>query len=164
MTACAFTGYRPHKLPCGTDETHPACTQLKQRLFSETVRLTRVGVQVFISGMARGVDTWAAETVLRIRDALPSRGLQLWAAIPFDRQAALWNESEQCRYNNILTRADKVIYVGHEYTHDCFQARNRYMVDAAKHLIAVYDGKPGGTRSTVEYARSRGLHITIIKL
>ena len=161
--ACAFTGYRPHKLPFGNDETSSACKQLKQRLFCETLRLTREGVHIFISGMARGVDTWAAETVLQIRDTLPARGIQLWAALPYDRQAAAWSAEEQKRYRDILSKANKVIHVGHAYTADCLQARNRFMVDSATHLLAVYDGKPGGTKNTIEYAQNKGLEIIIIK-
>ena len=32
------------------------------------------------------------------------------------------------------------------------QRRNRYMVDHSALIIAVYDGMPGGTRQTLEYA------------
>ena len=32
------------------------------------------------------------------------------------------------------------------------QRRNRYMVDHSALIIAVYDGLPGGTRQTLEYA------------
>ena len=163
IKACAFTGYRPHKLPFGDNETHPACEQLKQRLFCEILRLTREDVKVFISGMARGVDTWAAETVLLIRDTVPARALRLWAAIPYDQQAAAWSEAEQARYHRILDQADKVEYINHAYTSQCLMERNRHMVDNATHLIAVYDGQPGGTRNTIEYARSKGLGITIIE-
>ena len=37
--------------------------------------------------------------------------------------------------------------------------RDRYMVDHASLLIAAFDGSPGGTRYTVEYAMRRGLEI-----
>lgn len=37
------------------------------------------------------------------------------------------------------------------------------MVEHATHLLAVYDGKPGGTQYTVNYARERGLNMTIIE-
>lgn len=39
----------------------------------------------------------------------------------------------------------------------------KYMVDHATHLLAVYDGQPGGTASTIRYARKKGLEITIIE-
>ena len=42
------------------------------------------------------------------------------------------------------------------------QRRNRYLIDHADCLIAVYDGQPGGTRYTVEYAQKKGLYIMII--
>ena len=41
----------------------------------------------------------------------------------------------------------------------CMQRRDRYMVDHAALLIAAFDGSPGGTRYTVEYAMRRGLEI-----
>ena len=40
--------------------------------------------------------------------------------------------------------------------------RNRYMVNHAALLIAVYDGCGGGTRHTMEYAMRRGLDIVDI--
>jgi len=45
------------------------------------------------------------------------------------------------------------------YTPACMQRRDRYMVDHAALLIAAFDGSPGGTRYTVEYAMRRGLEI-----
>ena len=41
----------------------------------------------------------------------------------------------------------------------CMQRRDRYMVDHASLLIAVFDGSPGGTQYTVQYAMGRGLDI-----
>jgi hypothetical protein len=40
--------------------------------------------------------------------------------------------------------------------------RNRYMADQASMIIAVFDGQPGGTRYTLNYAKKRGLSATII--
>ena len=37
--------------------------------------------------------------------------------------------------------------------------RNRYMVDASRILIAAFDGRPGGTARTLEYAALRKLEI-----
>ena len=36
------------------------------------------------------------------------------------------------------------------------------MVDLATHLIAVYDGQKGGTKYTVDYAKKKGLFVSII--
>lgn len=163
MKACTISGYRPEKLPFAGDETRQEIEAIKQRLFCEILRMTRAGINVFIAGMAKGVDTWAAETVLQIRDTLPERNVLLWAAIPYDRQAGSWKTADQERYARILDRADRIEYISHDYQPGCLQKRNRWMVEHATHLIAVYDGQPGGTHYTVNYARRRGLDITIIE-
>lgn len=163
MKSCAFTGYRPEKLPFGSNESDPRCERIKQQLFCNILRLTREDVNVFISGMSRGADIWAAEIVLDLRETLPNRNLQLWAAVPYDRQALSWSISEQVRYRRILERADRVERLSQDYYNGCLQKRNRWMVDHATHLIAVYDGQPGGTKSTLDYARRKGLEITIIE-
>lgn len=114
--------------------------------------------------MARGVDIWAAETVLSLKAILPSRNIKLWVAIPYDRQSLNWTVQEQARYQKILEKADKVEYVSHDYFNGCLQKRNRYMIDAASHLIAVYDGvQKGGTKYTIDYARKKGLEIIEIQ-
>lgn len=163
MQACAFTGYRPEKLPFGSDETHPDCEKLKQRIYCETLRLTREGVSVFIVGAARGIDTYAAEIVLELRHTLPERQIELWVAVPYERQASAWCRADQIRYEKILYEADRVEQISTAYTRGCLLKRNRWMVDHATHLIAVYDGLSGGTQYTVNYARQRRLHITIIE-
>ncbi len=160
---CAFTGYRPEKLPFGDDMNHPLCKRLEQNLFCNILRLTRESVTTFITGMARGTDMMAAELVLQLRDTLPSRNIALWAAIPYDRQAASWQAADQKRYARIMERADRIEYIGHAYHSGCFHKRNRWMVEHATHLLAVYDGKPGGTQYTVNYAREHGLNMTIIE-
>ena len=70
---------------------------------------------------------------------------------------------ERKRTCAILERAAHVEYISHDYYNGCLQKRNRYMVDHATHLLAVYDGQPGGTASTIRYARKKGLEITIIE-
>ena len=162
--ACAYTGHRPEKLPFGNDENDPRCKMLKQKIMCETLEMIRNGVTTFIVGMARGVDTWAAETILMLRMMMPDDNIQLWAVIPYDRQALSWSPQDKARYNAILEKADNVEHISHDYYNGCLQKRNRYMVDNATHLIAVYDeNQGGGTKYTVDYARKKGLNIIIIE-
>ncbi len=37
------------------------------------------------------------------------------------------------------------------------------MVESSSLVIALFDGKPGGTKLTVEYAKKQGKQVTIIK-
>lgn len=86
---CAFTGHRPQKLPWKYDEAHPDCVRLKQLIFDEVLRLAASGVNVFLSGMAQGVDTWGALTVLEIKKQMPD--LRLVCVLPCEDQAKGWS-------------------------------------------------------------------------
>lgn len=160
MTACAFTGHRPHKLPWGYDETDACCIAVKQALAGQIAALASVGVTDFYTGMAQGVDTWAALAVLDLQESRP--GVQLHCIVPHPGQADRWPRQAQDRYHSILNRANEVKTLAQLYYDGCLLDRNRYMVDAAGYLLAVYDGSGGGTGQTVRYAQDTGRRIIII--
>ena len=163
MKKIAFTGHRFPKLPF-QDETDPRCAKLKQRLFCEAQRHLQPDQTIYLSGMASGVDLWAAEAVILLKNAFPARDIQLWAVVPYKKQAASLPKALRDCYQDLLAEADKVIMISEDYTLVCLHQRNRRLVDEADHLIAVYDGKQaGGTRETIVYARRKGLDITIIE-
>lgn len=89
--ACAFTGHRPQNLPFRFNENDDRCIALKQKLRDCIVQLIeQEGVRHFISGMAIGVDMYAAEIVLELKAEYPF--ITLEAAIPCETQAAKWSE------------------------------------------------------------------------
>ncbi len=159
MTVC-FSGYRPEKLPWGYDEEDGRCAALKARLYRAAETACAEGYRHFICGMARGVDTYCAEIVLSLRRQYPD--ITLEAAIPCPTQADGWTPRQQERWRDVVARCDFETVVQDHYTAGCMQRRNRYMVDHASRLIAVFDGREGGTRRTVEYAMQRGLEIVYI--
>lgn len=159
--SCAFTGHRPQSLPFRFNESDPRCIMLKARLKQEINDQISKGVYNFISGMALGVDTWAAEIVLEKR--MFNKNIKLICAIPCRTQSLRWSPEAVERYDRILSKADEVVYVGEQYTHDCMMNRNKYMVDRADSLIAVYSGaETGGTAATVKYAATKNKEIIII--
>ena len=58
---CCFTGHRPEKLSVNTEF-------VKEQLKKAIKGAIADGYKIFISGMARGVDIWAAELVLEERN------------------------------------------------------------------------------------------------
>ena len=69
---CAFTGHRPQSLPFGFDESDKRCTSLKSVMRDQIVALIEnEGVTHFITGMALGVDMYAAEIVLDLKSKYP---------------------------------------------------------------------------------------------
>lgn len=150
---CCFTGHRPEKLNRPEAEI-VAC------LRREILAAIDDGFFVFISGMARGVDIWAAEEVLRLRDA--GYDLKLVCAVPFEGVERTWSVDWQARYNNILMRSDLNCRISETPSRESYLARDRWMVDRSARLIAAYDGKPGGTKYTVDYAEKSGVEVRLV--
>jgi len=158
---CAFTGHRPKKFPWGYDETDARCVALKKALAKQIAKLVDVGYTDFLSGMAEGTDVWAAQTVLALKKENPT--LKLHCVLPCEGQADKWSASAREVYFSILEQADSVVYVSRAYSKDCMLRRNRYLVDHAACLLAVYNGEwRGGTAMTVRYARKMGREIIIL--
>lgn len=158
-TAC-FTGKRPQNLPWGYNEDDLRCMILKDKLKQTIERAVQNGYTHFISGMALGVDTWAAILVLELKKQHPDISLE--AAIPCKNQALKWNRRDREQYNSLLAKCDKVTYISESYTPYCMIERNMYMVDNSSLLIAVYDNSGGGSGNTLKYAERRGIDIEIL--
>ena len=63
------------------------------------------------------------------------------------------------RYDKILDAADKVVILSDKYFTGCFAKRNSYMVDNSDVVLTYFDGKAGGTGSTLKYAKKLGKSI-----
>lgn len=169
MRAC-FTGHRPQNLPWGFEENDTRCILLKQRMQSIITKLhEQCHVLHYISGMGLGVDTWAAEIVLEMKQALPC--ITLEAAIPFQSQTVRWTQESKDRYEAILSKCDKITTMRdingrdyERYTGAAMWQRNRYLVDNADYVFAVWDSAQanGGTYGTVEYARAQNKAIILL--
>ena len=107
--------------------------------------------------MAQGCDFYFCESILRLRAARPE--ITLEAAIPCPTQAAAWPLVQRQRYARLVAACDFETMVSTQYSPSCMHRRDRYMVDHASLLIAAFDGTPGGTRYTVEYAMRRGVSV-----
>ena len=161
QTSCAFTGHRPHKLPWKYNEDDERCIATKGALSGQIDALARLrGVVDFYSGMADGTDVWAAMAVLELKKRRPD--IRLHCIIPHPGQCDRWPRAAQERYHAILDKADEVKILSPRYYDGCLIDRNRYLVDAAGYLLAVYDGTGGGTASTLAYARQLNREIVIV--
>ena len=138
------------------------CAALKERLRSVAESAVQEGFEHFLCGMAEGCDLYFCEIMLALREKYPH--ITLEAALPCPSQSEHWSEASQARYRSLLERCDYETMVSQTYSSGCMQRRNRYMVDHSSLLIAVHDGLPGGTRSTIEYAISRGVSVVDIPI
>ena len=154
FNSCCFTGYRPQKFPFSLSEENPELCELIHSLEVCIYKLIKMGCRTFYSGMAMGFDILAAEAVLKLREHFPE--VQLVCALPFPTQSSRYDQAWKTRYHRILTECDSVVTVCDSYRSDCFQQRNKYMVDHCDCVLTWYNGKPSGTRNTLVYAKRLG--------
>lgn len=105
----------------------------------------------FIAGMQRGVDIWAAEIILRLRET--NSNIVLVAASAFEGMEDDWESSWKRRCNSIIDASDEVYLISDRPGRRAFFERNEWMVDYSSRLIAVHNGAPGGTLKTIEHAK-----------
>lgn len=160
-SACAITGHRPKSFPWGYNEAARDCVLLKQVLAGQMKALADRGVTDFFSGMAQGVDLWAAQIALDLKKDRPA--VRLRCVLPCEGQESKWPAPAQERYRSLLGQADEVSYVSRVYHKNCMLERNRCLVCVAPILLAVYDGAyRSGTGMTVRYAKEQGREVITI--
>ncbi|MDE6840404.1 MAG: DUF1273 domain-containing protein [Oscillospiraceae bacterium] len=157
---CCFTGHRPDKLPWGLNEGDPRCAALKASLARALEGLYRRGFRHFISGMAMGCDLYFAQGALELRTRLPDVTVE--GAVPCPTQASRWPEPLRRRWRAILDACDLETVVQQNYDRFCMLRRDRYMVDRSAAVLAVFNGTPGGTQYTLNYAMDQGREILLL--
>lgn len=153
LSVC-FTGHRPEALPWGEAEWDERCEIFKSKLRRAIVDAYEKGARYFLSGMARGVDLYAAKSVIALSAICPE--IKLVAVFPYGSAKT----DEQRR---ITERAYRVVSIRPEYAPSCFCERNSFLVEHSSAIIAGFGGNwSTGTGSTLKLAHSRGLAVTII--
>lgn len=146
----------------GYDESNPIAKFVKEELEYHITMKICEGYSHFIHGGALGVDTWAAEIVLNLRDTYP---ITTDLYMPFTGQERMWNAESKKRYYKIRDACNGVVVCCDEgYAAWKMLARDKAMVDASDLVIAVWNGDLGrsGTGHTVAYAQKKGKPLVII--
>lgn len=150
---CCFTGHRPEKLKIGEKTARALIRQGIQRAYA-------AGYTTFISGMARGIDLWAADIVLEERRHHPD--MYLICAVPHPDFEKRWNAAAQQLYSTILQQADLTRIICPSFSMGAYQKRNIWMVDHSSLVLAYYNGGAGGTANTIAYAKSQGVRVRLL--
>ncbi len=148
----AFTGHRPNKLG-GYNLPNPTYIHVCQQIDKH---LREFKPEKIISGMALGVDQWAANIAIKLK-------IPFIAAVPFEGQEKKWPDSSQIIYQKLLSKAHDIVYTSESgYSSHKMQIRNMWMVDQCDLLIGIHDGTSGGTANCIAYAKTVGKEILII--
>ena len=160
-TVC-FSGHRPEKLPHGGDENSLTTNNLKSLLYKEIYDSIHDGYTEFITGLARGVDNWAAQMILDFKNK--NDALRLICVQPYKNYGEGWKGYEKWALSHIIERADEVVILCDRFQPDCMKLRNQYMVDHSSKLIAVVSNYRSGTGQTIRYAQKQGLVVRAIEI
>ena len=167
LLSCAITGHRPTRFRFKYDENNNGCKRLKKRMRDQFMLLYEQGVRCFYVGGALGVDMWAGEILLALREKQEYADIELMIVLPFEGHDSAWDERSKRRMAALCSRSKAVTVIGtKEMTAaSCFRKRNEYMVDHADIVLAVYDNDRSirsGTGMTVNYAVKKSVPVLLI--
>lgn len=163
---CAITGHRPSRFRFKYSEDHTLCKKIKNAMREVFCKLyVENGVRRFYVGGALGVDMWAAEQILRMKEQSEYKDIELIVVLPFECHASKWDERSKHRMDFILRHSSGKVVVADEDCKESYRKRNCYMVDHTDYLVAVYDyerNMRSGTMQCVRYAQKRKRQIVFI--
>ena len=160
-----FTGHRPDKL-YGYSLNHKLYQKLAWKVYYLCEQLIlNEDVDEFISGGALGFDTVSFFAIDMLKKKYPH--IKNIIAIPYAKQRnPKWSDIDKDRYDRMLSKADKLIYVDEEdgynrtltpvgeHSDVKLDIRNQYMVDTSFAVIGCWNGDlRGGTYNCISYSK-----------
>ncbi|MFC4617715.1 DUF1273 domain-containing protein [Camelliibacillus cellulosilyticus] len=158
METLAVTGYKPHE--CGIfTEKHPGVAIIKEALKRRMIGFIEEGVQWFITSGALGVEIWASETVIELKQDYPN--IRLAILTPYLNQELRWKAPLQEKYHAVIAAADYVASITKRPYESPAQLRlkNDFIVRKTDALLMVYDDEqPGSPIYYLEAAKNKQKH------
>lgn len=158
--AIAFSGHRPNRLPSDPDQLE----KLSFALIAELSKLRLQGYDTLYCGMAEGADMLCYEAARSIGlHPTDWTRMRICCVLPYERHYTVSSSMNRFDAYYDLTAADSIISMAPKYSPGCFHQRNRYMVDHADVLLAIFDGNnKGGTSYTIKYAHKQGKKVILL--
>ncbi|TCZ80885.1 DUF1273 family protein [Paenibacillus albiflavus] len=156
MRRVLISGYKATELGIFSLK-HPGIAIIKKAIKKQLQSLIDDGLEwVIISGQW-GVEIWAAEVVIEMKQSYSY--LQLAVITPFIDQEENWNEEKKEVYSNVLRNADYLNSVSKKKYEGGwqFKEKNKFLLRNTDGLILIYDEEnPGSPRFMKELAEQWG--------
>lgn len=144
MNRLLVAGYKASELGIFSLK-HPGIAVIKQAIRSRLLSLLDEGLEWVIVSGQWGVEVWAAEAAIELKQA--GSGLQLAVITPFLEQEENWSDDKKDRYRLLLQRADyvnsvtKTKYAGPWQ----FRAKDTFLLRNSDGMLLVYDDENEGS-------------------
>lgn len=142
--ACLVTGPKPTRFKFRYNETYALCKKIKKAMLGQFKRLYHEkGVRRFYVGGTIGVDMWAGEMLLQMKEQSAYSDIELIIAEPFPGHSAKWDIRSRKRLEHLRRNCTECHIIGERDCRESYIKRNCYMVEQSDFLVAVsdYDGK-----------------------
>lgn len=148
------TGYKMHELGI-FDDKNPGIRYIKKALENRLRVLIDDGLEWVILSGQLGVETWAAEVVMDLKDEFPE--LKYALLTPFIDQEKRWNEAKQEKYEEILHQADfhrNLTSIPYEAPWQ-FIEKNKFFLRNSDGILIVYDEETDGSPKFIKKEAER---------
>lgn len=166
MESCAVAGPKPTRFKFGYKEDNSLCRKIKKAMLRQFRRLYRKrGVRRFYIGGTIGVNLWAGELLLKLKEDPGYEDLELVVILPFPGHDAKWDVRSRKRLEYLIQHSTEHLTAGTEDCRESYIGQNRYLVDHAQYLVAVSEEhreQETGSFQVTAYAQEKGLEIIYI--
>ncbi len=140
----AVTGYKAHELGIFSNK-HEAVPYIQGVLRNRLIQLIEEGLEWVVMTGQQGVELWAGEVVLQLKEQYPE--LQLAVLTPFEEQEQKWKEASQEYYHQVLAGADFVDSVSKRAYENPgqLQACNQFIIEKTDALLVLFDPDQSGS-------------------
>jgi uncharacterized phage-like protein YoqJ len=152
-----ITGYKAAELGIFSLK-HPGIEIIKKALKKRIISLMDEGLEWIIVSGQWGVEVWAAEAALELKEQY--KDLRLAVITPFLEQDENWNEEKKRIYQHIIKHANYVNSVmKSKYTGPWqFKEKNKFLLRNSDGIILVYDEENEGSPKYIqEQAKQQAL-------
>lgn len=154
MKRLVVTGYKQHELGI-FDDKHPGIKFIKKALESRFVELIDEGLEWIIISGQLGVEMWAAEVVINLKETYPL--LKLAIITPFKEQEKNWNETNKGKFQNISSKADYTVSltsIPYEAPWQ-FIEKDKFLMRNSDGMLIVYDEENEGSPRFIKKSADR---------
>ncbi|SFL23446.1 Uncharacterized SPBc2 prophage-derived protein YoqJ [Paenibacillus sp. 1_12] len=154
MKRVLITGYKATELGIFSMK-HPGIAIIKKAIAKQVTALMDEGLEWVIVSGQWGVEVWAAEAVIELKQQYPN--LQLAVITPFLEQEEKWSDDKKEIYNHMLQHADYVNSVTKSKYEGPwqFKEKNRFLLRNSDGMILLYDEE---TEGSPKYMREQALN------